>query len=69
MSQVVDNRGQVDIAVLDLAEAFSHRLLVHKLKQFRINGKLIMDYLSNRLQQIVIGNSVSELEQVHSAVP
>ena len=75
INQVVDNRGQVDVAFLDLSKAFdsvSHQLLCHKLQQFGICGKLLSwfkSYLTLRTQQTVVGDQTSDIEQVLSGVP
>ena len=75
INSIVDERGQVDLAFLDLSKAFdsvSHQLLSHKLKHFGINGNLLCwltDYLSNRKQQTVVDESTSDQSDVQSGVP
>ena len=50
----LDERGQTEVVVMDFANAFdkvSHRLLLHKLDHYRINGKTnssIDSFLSNQ---------------------
>jgi hypothetical protein len=68
-------RQWVDVIFLDFAKAFDkvpHRRLVHKLAAYGISGKLlewIKSFLRGRRQRVVMGNNVSEWEQVTSGVP
>ena len=65
----------VDIIFLDFAKAFDkvpHRRLLLKLKAYGIGGGLlnwITDFLSERTQRVVLGDSVSGWAPVHSGVP
>ena len=63
------------IAYIDFQKAFdsvSHPKLLHKLSSYGINGNLyfwISAFLSNRLQQVKVGSSLSSSCQVTSGVP
>ena len=65
-----------DVIYFDFAKAFdsvSHDIILHKLKtQFQIDGLLlnfVKEYLRNRKQTVVIGNSNSSMVSVKSGVP
>jgi hypothetical protein len=64
----------VDVIFLDFAKAFDkvpHRRLVHKLAAYGISGKLlewIKSFLRGRRQRVVMGNNVSDWEEVTSGV-
>ncbi len=71
----IDADLQTDIIYLDYAKAFdsvSHKLLIIKLKSFGFSGPLLYwfnNYLSNRLQRVVLEGSSSDWLPVHSGVP
>ena len=75
ISRTLDMSGQTDVIYLDFSKAFDsvdHKLLIWKLKQFGIGGELIkwlQDYLTNRVQQVVINGQVSSKLPVLSGVP
>jgi hypothetical protein len=67
---------RTDVIYFDFAKAFdtvNHDILLYKLKHyFDIDGRLlkfIKNYLSDREQQVVIGNSTSSKKSVLSGVP
>ena len=66
---------EVDVIFLDLAKAFdkvSHAYLIHKLKLFGMEGKLIdwfASYLHGRQQRVVVDGIHSEWLDVTSGVP
>ena len=69
----MDRHGrQVDVAYFDYAKAFnkvSHRLLLHKLSRYGIEGKLLAwlrNYLDKRKQRVVVGNAKSPWLEVVS---
>ena len=67
----IDTRG----VFLDISKAFDrvwHEGLVFKLKSYGINGNLlgmIKDFLSERLQRVVINGQTSSWEQILAGVP
>jgi hypothetical protein len=75
IGSVIDRGGQVDILYLDFSKAFdsvSHRLSVHKLKSYGIQGKLLgwfQQYLSGRQQRVVLEGVTSDWLPVTSGVP
>ena len=72
---ILDSGGQADIIYFDLSKAFDsvpHRMLLHKLKSFGIKGNLlawITDYLTSRLQRVLINGTESGWLPVTSGVP
>ena len=60
---------------LDFAKAFDkvdHKILMKKLKQFGVHGKLfswIESFISNRYQQVLVDGKLSQKEKVISGVP
>ena len=67
---------RTDVVYFDFAKAFdsvNHDILLYKLKNlYNIDGsllKFIKNYLCDREQQVVIGNSMSSRKQVLSGVP
>ena len=75
INAIVDKNGQVDSIYLDLSKAFdsiSHRLLIHKIQCFGINGKLhawLNNYLCDRQQRVVVEGKMSPYLPVISGVP
>ena len=73
-SHVVDGDA-MDVIYLDLAKAFDsapHRRLLFKLKSLGIDGNLLCvidSFLSDRFQQVLIGDSSSSPLPVSSGVP
>ena len=72
----LNNNISSDVIYFDFAKAFdsvSHDIILHKLKtQFGIDGLLlsfVKEYLKNRRQAVVIGNSNSSMVTVKSGVP
>ena len=69
---MVDNGNSIDVAYLDYAKAFNkvcHRLLLHKLSRYGIDGKLLAwlsNYLNNRKRRVVVGNAKSPCLEVVS---
>ena len=67
--------NSVDEIILDLSKAFDlvpHKGLVHKSKGYDIGSdllKLFEDFLKDREQRVVLGESVSSWESVISGVP
>ena len=66
----------IDVIYFDFAKAFdtvNHDLLLQKLKYlYNVDGPLIrflINYLKDRKQQVVVGNSVSSICNVNSGVP
>ena len=72
---ILDEGHGLDIVFLDYQKAFDsvpHRRLLKKLNNYGIKGKLLMwlkDFLSDRMQQVTVGNSCSEWGRVTSGVP
>ena len=71
----ISNRKSVVIAYIDFKRAFdsvSHSKLIHKLASYGIHGNLlfwISSFLSNRMQYVRVGSSLSKLSRVTSGVP
>ena len=71
----LDSSIQTDIIYLDFSKAFdsvSHRLLLHKLKMYGFDGRLLVwftSYLSNRHQRVVVEGVESSWLNVSSGVP
>ena len=72
---ILDSLIQTDIIYLDFSKAFdsvSHRLLLHKLKMYGFNGRLLdwfTSYLSDRKQRVVVEGVESRWLNVSSGVP
>ena len=66
---------QEDVLIMDFSKAFdkvSHSLLVHKLRQYGIPGRVnrwIENFLSDRKQAVVVHGSRSAFVPVESGVP
>ena len=72
----MSEKNASDVIYFDFSKAFdsvNHDLILNKLKyKYQIDGRLlkfIMNYLSDRKQQVVIGNTKSEVMPVLSGVP
>ncbi len=71
----MDNGVPIDIVFTDLSKAFdtvSHEQLPHKLQAYRIGGKLldlIRDWLTKRVQRVVLGDHTGDWKSVLSCVP
>ena len=68
--------SRTDVIYFDFAKAFdsvNHDIILNKLKhQFNIDGimlKFFVSYLKNRVQQVVVGGSISGPQPVLSGVP
>lgn len=74
-SKYIDSDIPVDAIFLDFWKAFDtvpHKRLLLKLEKLGISGNLlkwIKDFLSNRLQRVVINGQSSEWTEVTSGVP
>ena len=75
LAKAIDNKAQVDMAILDFSKAFdkvAHTRLKHKLDYYGIRGNLLgwlESFLGNRTQQIVVGGTYSSSSSVSSGVP
>ena len=71
----IDSGKYVGAVFLDLRKAFDlvdHEILLHKLHLYHFSSKsikLFSSYLSNRMQVIKVGNSISSTLKVTSGVP
>ena len=71
----LENNKNIDVVYLDFAKAFDkvdHVILMKKVKQFGITGKIytwIESFLANRYQQVLVENKLSRKERVVSGVP
>ena len=70
-----DNGYEVRGVFLDISKAFDkvwHKGLIYKLKQNGISGKLrnlIIDFLSNRKQRVVLNGKYSSWTNIEAGVP
>ena len=75
IARAINNKLQVDVAVLDFSKAFdkvTHSRLVHKLEYYGVRGKLLIwleSFLNNRTPQIVVEGESSTPCEVLSGVP
>jgi hypothetical protein len=75
ITDAVKNGKSVDLVLLDFAKAFdkvSHAKLIQKLEAYGVNSllvKWIKSFLTGRKQRVVIGDNISEWEDVTSSVP
>ena len=75
LAKAIDDKVQVDMAILDFSKAFdkvAHNRLKHKLDFYGIRGNLLgwlESFLSNRTQQVVVGGTYSSCSAVTSGVP
>ena len=71
----LDEGGQTDVVVMDFVKAFdkvSHRLLLHELDQYGIDGMTnswIASFLSNCQQPVVLDGATSTNRSFYSGVP
>ncbi len=74
-SRIVDNKGQVDVAILDFSKAFDtvpHERLRVKLQGYGIRGNTlawISTFLSGRRQRVALNGTYSNWAPVSSGVP
>ena len=75
LTKLVDEGHSADVVYLDFAKAFDkvpHHRLLAKLKAAGITGKIldwIQDWLSNRMQRVVLNGKYSDWTAVISGVP
>ena len=75
ISEVLDQRGQVDVIYTDFSKAFDkldHNILLHKLQHLNISTdflNLITSYLSDRLQYVQVRGYKSNKFLQSSGVP
>lgn len=73
--QILEVNENADTLYLDLSKAFdkvNHQILLHKLEQMKITGKIltwIKSFLTNRIQQVVVNGHKSTTAKVVSGVP
>ena len=71
----LDNKQIVAVISMDLSEAFDtipHGLLLAKLKAYGVNSRscmLLKDYLHGRMQQVKVGDTSSDWQEVRRGVP
>lgn len=74
-SEVVCNRGQLDVFYFDLSKAFdvvNHNILLYKLSSYGVCGSvynLLKSYLSDRQAYVRVNNTTSSLYKASSGVP
>ena len=74
-TKLIDDKINIDVVYLDFQKAFDkvpHKRLLAKLKAYGLNGSLISwisDFLSNRMQRVVVQRTYSEWSNVISSVP
>ena len=74
-TNMIDKGNSVDVVYIDFCKAFdtvSHQKLIMKLSKYGIHGNLLLwikDFLSERTQNVKIGNSLSSTMKVTSGVP
>lgn len=75
LTRIIDEGSPADVIYLDLAKAFDtvpHQRLITKLQSYGIVGDVIgwiTDFLTNRKQQVCIGNVTSSWKPVTSGIP
>ena len=75
VTERIDEGKNVEVCYLDFSKAFdsvSHRLLLHKLRHFGIDGnthKWVTAFLTDRTFSVKVGDSNSSLNPVSSGVP
>ena len=72
LAKVLDDRGQVDLIIMDFSKAFDsvpHQRLLRKLHNIGIKSKTLKwidSFLTNRLQQVVVEGEASDKCKVTS---
>ena len=75
VQKALDNGGEVRMVGLDFSAAFdrvNHKALVFKLRQLGVGGpflSILTEFLSNRLQRVVVDGQFNEYIKVISGVP
>lgn len=75
ISNIVDNKRTAIVISLDLSKAFDmvdHEILLAKLEHYGIRNKshdLIKDFLSNRVQYVMINDAISRLGLLIKGIP
>ena len=73
--EAYNDKDQIDLVILDFSKAFDtvpHQKLLHKLKNYGIDGKLngwIEQFLTNRQQRVLVEGEFSSFDKVLSGVP
>ena len=73
--EMLEHQKKVDVVYLDFAKAFDkvdHGILLHKIRQMGITGKLgiwLHSFLTNREQRVVADGAASQSSVVASGVP
>ena len=74
-TNMIDKGNSVDVVYIDFCKAFdtvSHQKLIMKLSKYGIHADILLwikDFLSERTQNVKIGNSLSSTMKVTSGVP
>ncbi len=75
LAKNIDNRGQIDLILLDFSKAFDkvpHERLLHKINHYGIRGTTqswLRDFLSDRHQKVLLEGEHSDTAPVRSGVP
>ena len=75
ISEAMDNGEEIDVIYLDFCKAFDkvpHLHLLKKILSYGIQGKVygwIKDFLTNRVQRVVVNGSESDWSDVTSGIP
>ena len=75
IARSLDSKSSVDVAVLDFTKAFDkvpHKRLLHKVQHYGIRGSVatwLLNFLTNRIQRVVVDGQSSSFEPVLSGVP
>jgi hypothetical protein len=75
LSEIMDNRGEVDAILIDFEKAFDvvpHVGLVEKVRKLEIDGRVvrwIQEWLTGRTQRVRVGDKYSKDIEVTSGVP
>ena len=75
ITQAIDNGNDVDVLYLDFCKAFDrvpHTRFLCKLHGYGIRGSLyswIKEFLSNRVQRVVVNGAESSWQEVTSGIP
>ena len=74
-TQQLESDGQIDVHYIDFEKAFdkvSHKRLINKLHQYKINKnviKWISSFLNGRKQRVKVNNCFSSWDMVSSGIP